>query len=60
MRCIICNDNLNDYELTRKDPQTGEYLDTCSNCTKSVREALQDFEESPYRHNVEVENESIL
>jgi hypothetical protein len=48
---------LNDYELTRKDPNTGEYLDTCSNCTRSVKEALQDFEEPPYKHDIGVDNE---
>ena len=57
MRCVICDTNLNDYELTRKDPQTGDYLDTCSECVRTVKEALQDFEEKPYKHNVEVENE---
>ena len=57
MRCIICNDNLNDYELTRKDQNTGEYLDTCSQCTRSVKEALQDFEETPYKHDIGVDNE---
>lgn len=52
MRCKVCNNVLNDYELTRKDPKSGEFLDTCGECIRSIREALQDFEESPYQHDV--------
>lgn len=58
MRCVICNEALNDYELTRKDPNTGGFLDTCSNCVRSVREALQDFDEkTTYKHDIGIDNE---
>ena len=32
MRCQCCNDGLTDQEATRKDSNTGEYLDTCNIC----------------------------
>ena len=58
MRCKICDVILSDYEVTRKDPTTGEYLDTCGECLRAVREALQDFDgEIPYRYDVGLENE---
>jgi len=60
MRCKICDSVLNDYELTRKDPKSGEFLDTCSECVRVIRECLEDFDEVPYKHDVGVEvDESI-
>lgn len=32
MRCKICDQLLNEWESVRKDPETGEYTDTCSHC----------------------------
>ena len=32
MRCKACNVALDDIESTRKDKQTGEYLDLCGKC----------------------------
>lgn len=32
MRCKACNVALDDIESTRKDKQTGEYLDLCVKC----------------------------
>ena len=58
MRCKICDVILSDYEVTRKDPTTGEYLDTCGDCLRSVREALQDFDrEIPYRYDIGIDDE---
>ena len=58
MRCKICDAILSDYETTRKDPNTGEYLDTCGECLSIVREALQDFDgEIPYKYDIGLENE---
>lgn len=60
MRCKMCDTVLNDYELTRKDPKTGEFLDSCSECLRVVREALQDFDDTTYRHDIGLdEDESI-
>ena len=36
MRCICCDVALSDYESTRKSPETGEYLDMCNRCYKTV------------------------
>lgn len=32
MRCKVCNELLNEYESTRKDPETKQFLDTCTQC----------------------------
>lgn len=61
MKCQICDKSLNDYEATRKDVVTGEYLDTCSECLSAIRESLQDFEEDmPYRYDVGLDDEIVL
>lgn len=58
MRCKMCDALLSDYEATRKDPTSGEYLDTCGECLRSVREALQDFDgEIPYKYDIGLDDE---
>jgi len=32
MRCKACDKFLEDFELTRKDRETGVYLDLCNKC----------------------------
>ena len=54
----MCDALLSDYEATRKDPNSGEYLDTCGDCLRAVREALQEFDgEIPYKYDIGLENE---
>lgn len=38
-RCICCNRPLTDVEMTRKNNR-GEYLDTCTSCTQSIRYSM--------------------
>jgi hypothetical protein len=46
MRCLACNNILNDYEATRRSYQ-GEFLDLCSHCrpSASATEALRTRED---------------
>ena len=37
MKCICCNKVLSDYEATLKHGETGEYLDTCSECLSEIQ-----------------------
>lgn len=39
MRCKACDKLMNDYELSRVDPLTGQYHDMCTNCLKASQEA---------------------
>ena len=32
MHCIMCNVELSDFESTRKDANTMQYLDMCNDC----------------------------
>jgi len=34
MRCLICDKLLSDFEATRKNVTTGEYIDICYTCSK--------------------------
>lgn len=47
MRCIACNVELDDHEVTRKDPKTNQYLDTCGDCLKSIRDAVKELDDLP-------------
>lgn len=39
MRCIACNEELNDYESTRKDLH-GHYIDMCNHCYSTIKDDL--------------------
>ena len=41
MRCIACNTELTDYEATRKSGQSGEFLDLCNDCYKSISDDVE-------------------
>jgi len=45
MRCLSCNNALNDYECSRKSFVTGEYMDLCNKCFKGL--GIQTNEEDP-------------
>ena len=37
MHCVCCNKVLSDYEATLKHSETGEYLDTCTDCLSEIQ-----------------------
>ena len=39
MRCLSCNEALNDYESSRKT-ESGHYLDLCSCCYATIKEEI--------------------
>jgi len=41
MKCKACDTQfLNDYELSRKEPDTGEFLDLCGKCYTTSTHAM--------------------
>ena len=40
MHCTICDALLSDFEATRKNAHTGEYLDMCSGCYQDFKEII--------------------
>ena len=40
MHCTICDALLSDFEATRKNAITGEYLDMCSSCYQDFKEII--------------------
>ena len=49
-RCKACDVILSEYELKKKDANTGEYLDLCGECARHSNDALMDgFNESYYK-----------
>lgn len=41
MRCSCCDVLLSDFEATRKNRSTGEYLDMCNKCASYVSDAIE-------------------
>ena len=37
MRCMCCNKNLSDFEATRRNAETGRFIDLCSKCLSEVK-----------------------
>jgi hypothetical protein len=37
MKCYCCGKVLSDYEATLKHAETGEYLDTCTECLGEIQ-----------------------
>jgi hypothetical protein len=58
MRCTCCNRNLSDFESTRKNRTTGEYLDMCNQCYSSVQEDL-DTTIRPDLNSEEIPDEEV-
>lgn len=44
MRCKACDKMMSDYELTRKDKLTGEYIDLCGACYSVSAKAISDYD----------------
>lgn len=44
MRCKACDKMMSDYEATRKDKLTGDFLDLCGQCNQASTQAYSDFE----------------
>lgn len=40
MRCRACDRNLSDFESTRKDHDTGKFVDLCNQCMNAVNDDL--------------------
>lgn len=54
MRCQVCDEILKDWEEVKKDPDTGEYLDTCNQCLSAIGKAVNELEnEDVYYHDVD-------
>ena len=44
MRCRICNNRLENYELTKRDVK-GNFIDTCNKCLSSIHKIANEYED---------------
>lgn len=60
MRCVSCNNLLSDREASRKGIFSGEYLDLCDGCIRTIPDL--EYEENPFASNkvVSVEPEIVV
>lgn len=50
MRCHACNEELTDYEATRKCAFTGTFLDLCTPCYKHIEKEIKTIDNPAMRH----------
>ena len=51
MRCRACDRNLSDFESTRKDHDTGQFVDLCNECISVVNADLSTDDRFDLKHN---------
>lgn len=56
MRCLSCNNNLTDFEATRKSAFSGQYIDLCNHCFASVNDDMATLDRPDLAHDQEDEN----
>lgn len=44
MKCRVCDVLLSDFESTRKNAETGEFLDMCNYCFSYVKRSIETTE----------------
>lgn len=50
MRCYCCNDELTDFEATRRSIVDGGFLDVCNGCFHYMKDDVCAIERSDLRH----------
>ena len=59
MRCLSCNEELTDFEATRKSPFTKQYLDLCNYCFSSIRDDIYVLERHDLEHDDGMTNNPV-
>lgn len=44
MRCYCCNERLTEYEATRRNATTNEFIDMCNTCYATIKDDLLTIE----------------
>lgn len=60
MRCLACNQVLNEFESTRKSKETGEFVDLCNSCYTHVKEDMQvveNYEFLDLQNSIDIEED---
>jgi len=50
MRCLSCNTELTDFEATRKNADTNEFIDLCNHCYAFVKGDIKAVERMDLMH----------
>jgi len=53
MRCQACDQSLSDFEATRKNAETGEYLDLCNDCYNFISNDILSQEREDLRNEAD-------
>lgn len=59
MRCQACDILLSDYESTRKNITTGEYIDLCNKCYSYVKDTIVTIDRPDLEESIDNEEEIL-
>ena len=59
MRCQCCDQNLSDYESTRKSHTTRDYLDLCNKCYNEIQSDINNHDIDD-RYDLKHEDDLII
>lgn len=54
MRCVCCNEVLDDYEATRRNVRNNEYIDMCSSCYSTINADLKTIDRADLRQDSDI------
>ena len=54
MHCVLCDALLTDFEATRRNAVTGEFLDICNHCFQDLKDIV------PTRDRKDLVNQSVF
>ena len=54
MRCLSCNEELTEFESTRKSVVTNEYIDLCNRCYATIANDVDAIERADLEHDSDV------
>lgn len=57
MRCLSCDKNLSDFESTRKYAESGQFVDLCNSCFKTIPDFPLTRERGDLYHEETIEEE---
>jgi hypothetical protein len=60
MKCICCDCILTDFEATRRNARTKEFLDICNSCFEPIKNEFTVVEREDLRNTVQVEDEDYV
>ncbi len=51
-RCRACDTRMNEFEMTRKYADSGEFVDLCNHCFSTIRDQVDVLERAEFENEI--------